>query len=127
MTSSRCVPAADEDAAAASVVDSLRGPSGGIGLRCSDDAWADALMRTFGAPVTATSANRSGEPPARNAAEARRGLPAAVHVLDGGERRGSEVSTVVELAGGRAFLRRRGAVSAEAVAATLSDSALVED
>jgi tRNA A37 threonylcarbamoyladenosine synthetase subunit TsaC/SUA5/YrdC len=37
-------------------------------------------------------------------------------IVDGGARRGSEVSTVVEFSKGRATLRRRGAVSAESIA-----------
>jgi tRNA A37 threonylcarbamoyladenosine synthetase subunit TsaC/SUA5/YrdC len=40
-------------------------------------------------------------------------------VLDGGERRGSEVSTVVEFAAGRATVLRAGAISTEAIAAVV--------
>jgi len=118
------LPAAD------SVADALRGPSGGIGLRCSSDPWAAALVRRFGAPVTSTSANTSGDEPARNAAEVREAfachLDAALplFVLDGGERRGTDVSTVVEFSKGRATLRRRGAISAESIASVIS---LAED
>jgi L-threonylcarbamoyladenylate synthase len=104
------------------VAPELLGPSGGIGLRCSSDAWASALVAKFGAPLTATSANVSGEPPARSAAEARAAFAAAASppfVLDGGERRGSEVSTVVEFAEGRATVLRAGAVSIEAIGAVV--------
>jgi len=133
------LPAAD------SVAEALRGPSGGIGLRCSSDPWAAALVQRFGAPVTSTSANRSGAEPARSAADVRQafafdggvtvGRPsratsasresaAPLFILDGGERRGTEVSTVVEFSKGRATVRRRGAISAESIASVIS---LAED
>jgi len=105
--------------AAGSVAVALRGPSGGIGLRCSSDAWAAALVTRFGAPVTSTSANRTGEEPARSAEEATAAF-APLLVLDGGERRGTEVSTVIEFSNGRATLRRLGAIRAESIASLIS-------
>jgi len=135
------------------VAEALRGPAGGIGLRCSSDPWATALVTRFGAPVTSTSANASGHEPARSAAEVRAAFasgrdavftshpsadfashlrsPAAVtaasaslFVLDGGPRRGNDVSTVVEFSKERATLRRRGAISAESIATVVD---LAED
>ena len=104
------------------VAQALRGPSGGVGLRCSSDAWARALVAAFGAPITSTSANASGSAPARSAAEARASFAdaASVYVLDGGERRGSDVSTVVEFLKDRATLRRPGAVSAQQLASVVA-------
>jgi tRNA A37 threonylcarbamoyladenosine synthetase subunit TsaC/SUA5/YrdC len=93
-----------------------------VGLRCSSDPWAAALLARFGAPVTSTSANRSGEDPARDAMEARAAFPSGVFVLDGGPRRGSAVSTVVEFAGGRATVLRAGAIGAEEIAAFIQQS-----
>jgi L-threonylcarbamoyladenylate synthase len=114
--------------ASASVADELRGPSGGVALRCSSDPWAAALVGAFGSPVTSTSANPSGSAPARSAAEVRAyfavAASAQLHVLDGGERRGSDVSTVVEFLKDRATLRRRGALSAASIASIV---ALSED
>jgi tRNA A37 threonylcarbamoyladenosine synthetase subunit TsaC/SUA5/YrdC len=146
--------------AAPSVAPALRGPSGGIGLRCSSDPWAAALVKRFGAPVTSTSANRSGNEPARSGDEALHvmttgcdmttwpdesglvGPPpptcrvppfplppsrskadepqARMYVLDGGERRSSEVSTVIEFSKGRATLLRVGAIRAESIASVIS-------
>ena len=51
-------------------------------------------------------------------------VAAAVLVLDGGERRGTEVSTVIEFARGRATLLRAGAIRAESIASLI---ALSED
>lgn len=139
--------------AASTVAPSLKGPSGGIGLRCSSDAWAAALVLRFQAPVTSTSANQSGMDPARDAEEAGRVLcsgPAETdkhrylvtacttpftpsqpapeeaprYLLDGGERRGSDVSTVIEFSKDRATLRRIGAIRAETIASLV---ALSED
>jgi L-threonylcarbamoyladenylate synthase len=112
-------------AAAAGVPAALLGPSGGIGLRCSSDEWARALVASFAAPLTSTSANVSGEAPARSAAEARAAFASAASpplVLDGGERRGTEVSTVVEFAQSRATVLRDGAISRDEIAAVLPGS-----
>jgi L-threonylcarbamoyladenylate synthase len=104
--------------AAEGVAAALLGPSGGVGLRCSSDAWAAALVAKFGAPLTSTSANVSGQPPARSGPEARAAFAsssAPPFVLDGGPRTSSEVSTVVEFAKGRATLLRAGAIAADAI------------
>ena len=112
--------------ASKSVAPSLVGPSGGVGLRCSSDPFARRLVEAFGAPVTSTSANRSGEEPARSAAEVRRafGEEGLAYILDGGDRTDSSVSTVVEFFEGRASVRRAGAVRTESIASIIS---LAED
>jgi len=104
--------------AAAGLAPQLYGSAGGVGLRCSSDRWASLLVERFAAPVTSTSANPSGGEPARSAAEARNYFPLGVDVfVDGGARRGSAVSSVVEFLQGRAYLRRVGAIAAAAIAA----------
>jgi L-threonylcarbamoyladenylate synthase len=104
---------------------------GSIGLRCSPHPMAAALAR--GAferglgPLTATSLNRSGEPPARDAAGAALVLaasPAGFVLLSSalGEAGGSEPSTVVRLTGSRgaAFeVLREGAISRAALEAAV--------
>jgi L-threonylcarbamoyladenylate synthase len=112
-------------AASTSVAAALRGPSGAVGLRCSSDPWAARLVASFGAPVTSTSANRSGESPARSADECRRAFDAHGHgglacVLDGGPRTQSSVSTVVEFSGARATVLRAGAIRTESIASVIS-------
>lgn len=106
--------------AAAGAPGALRGPAGGIGLRCSADPLARALVREFGGPVTATSANPSGAPAATDVATARGyfGENVAVY-LDGGRREPQSVSTVVEFFERRVILRRAGDVPADAVAALI--------
>ena len=71
---------------------------GGVGVRISSDPLAARLVEEAGTPLTATSANLSGRPPARTAEEARLGGVALV--LDGATR-GALASTVVEVMPGR--------------------------
>ena len=97
--------------AAAGVDRRLLGEGGGIGLRCSSDPLARALCAACSAPITSTSANPSGTPPATEIETARGYFgdePGAY--VDGGARSGGAVSTVVEFSRGRAILRRAGAV-----------------
>jgi tRNA threonylcarbamoyl adenosine modification protein (Sua5/YciO/YrdC/YwlC family) len=70
-----------------------------IGFRVPDHRVACELARVAG-PITATSANRHGAPPARTVAEARRALGRAVSVYLPALPPGSgERSTVVDLIG----------------------------
>jgi L-threonylcarbamoyladenylate synthase len=87
----------------------LVGPGGGVGVRVSSDPVAAALVRAVGEPITATSANRSGEAPATCAAEA--ALLSGIELcLDGGER-GAAPSTVVEILGASPRVIRAGVLS----------------
>jgi L-threonylcarbamoyladenylate synthase len=80
---------------------------GGVGVRRSPHPIADALVRQFGGPVTATSANLQGQPPAFHAGEIR--LP--VHILDGGPAPGAPPSTVARVADdGTVTILRAGAL-----------------
>ncbi len=51
-------------------------------VRCPDCAIARELCRVYGGPLTSTSANRSGQPPARSLAELH--LPGVALGIDGG-------------------------------------------
>jgi L-threonylcarbamoyladenylate synthase len=90
---------------------SSRGPMETIALRCPDHRLSRALIEAVGGPVVATSANRSGEHPARTAAEVARifgnqlGL-----ILDCGEATATKPSTLVDVTSGRVQLLREGAV-----------------
>ena len=100
-----------------SLPSALIGPNGGVGLRCSPDRTADALLGVFGGPITSTSANPSEKPAANSVEEARAYFGDRVACyLDGGDRGGGVGSTVVEFLGERAILRRLGALSVERIA-----------
>ena len=78
------------------------------------------LART--GPLAVSSANRSGLPPAPDAAEAARQLGTAVAVyLDGGATDGGPASTIVDLTGERPRLLRAGAVTEKELLELLPD------
>jgi L-threonylcarbamoyladenylate synthase len=101
--------------------DALRGiarEDGAVGARCSSQPLAGAFARRLRAeevgPVTATSLNRSGSPPASSAEEARDlcgapGGPALIGV-EGAECGGDRPSTVVDATGASARVLRYGAI-----------------
>jgi L-threonylcarbamoyladenylate synthase len=88
----------------------LVGPHG-VGARISSHPLATALVRACGVPLTATSANPSGAPPARTAAEVRAAFGDRVHVLDGGPTAGGPPSTVAAVVGERVVVLRPGAIA----------------
>jgi len=83
----------------------------GVGARISSHATATALVSASGAPLTATSANRTGQPPARTAAEVRAAFGDALWVLDGGTTAGGPPSTVACFEGDRVVVLRAGAIT----------------
>ena len=87
-----------------------------VAIRVPAHAVARALASAFGHPITATSANRSGAPPAVDAPAvvAELGDGAAV-VLDGGPAAGKRPSTIVDARGSRPRLLRAGAIEWERV------------
>lgn len=83
-----------------------------------------ALLEAAGCPLTGTSANRSGNPPATTGEEAARQLGGAVDlILDGGPAPGSTPSTVIDCTIEPARMLREGAVTRSALAAVLRDLA----
>jgi L-threonylcarbamoyladenylate synthase len=90
----------------------LTAGTGTIGLRLPADAAVCRFVSACGGALTATSANRAGEPPARTAEEAARAFPAGLAlIVDGGAARSQEPSTVLDISRGEARLIREGAVS----------------
>ena len=110
--------------ARAEIAPELVGPDG-VGVRVSPHPVARALAAGLGHPITATSANLSGQPPATTLAEARRAFGAKVKVyLEGGKMMASAPSTVVAFEGGEWKMLRVGAISADQIAAVLAGEAL---
>lgn len=104
---------------AARYPDGVRGPTGGVAVRRTPHPAADAVVRRLGAPITSTSANRPGEPPARSAdeaGEAARRLGAGddeMWVVDGGRLPHAEPSTIVDCTGAAPKILRPGALPVE--------------
>ncbi len=90
----------------------LTAHTGTIGLRLLADEGVRALVRACGGALTATSANRAGEPPARTASEAAQAFPQGLAlIVDDGAARTEQPSTVLDVTGDNARLIREGVVS----------------
>lgn len=108
------------------VPDQLRGPEGGIAVRWTPHRGLARLVQAYGEPITSTSANRPGVPPATNTHEiveqwsdaVTRG---AIHILDGGQLKESQPSTVVDCTGPRPRVIRPGAISYDTLRQSVPD------
>lgn len=87
------------------------GPGETVGVRVPADRSARALIDLIGGALAVTSANRTGEPPALDAASAIRALSDSVDaILDGGPMIGSTASTVVRTTGKSLEVLRAGSI-----------------
>jgi L-threonylcarbamoyladenylate synthase len=85
-----------------------------LGVRLPDDDDVRSFVRACGGALTATSANVSGQPPARTAKEVENYFPAGIDlIIDGGEVTAIEPSTVLDLSRPEPRLVREGAVKRE--------------
>jgi L-threonylcarbamoyladenylate synthase len=97
--------------ASSSVPNGLCSEDGTIGVRLTEYSWVRNLVHQAGFPVTATSANLSGEKPISDPKEARELFEGEIDLfVDGGETKGLLPSTVVDLSGGKPRLVREGAI-----------------
>lgn len=91
-----------------------------VAVRVPDLPLARALARGLDAPLTATSANRSGETPPTTAAATVTALGSSVAlVLDGGPAPAAEPSTIVDARGASPVLLRPGVVAWDRVLESL--------
>jgi L-threonylcarbamoyladenylate synthase len=84
---------------------------GFVAVRESPHPLARALVRAYGGPLTATSANLAGQPPATTAEEVRAALGGRCVVLAGGTTAGGAPSTLARVRGNRIEVLRPGAVT----------------
>ena len=102
----------------------LTGPDG-VAVRVSPNPLARALASGLGHPITATSANLSGHPPAKSLAEARAAFGAKVKVyLEGGNLSAIAPSTLVAVGKDGWKMIRTGAISEDQIAAVLAGEQL---
>jgi L-threonylcarbamoyladenylate synthase len=104
----------------------LRGPEGGVAVRWTPHRSLARLILAHGEPITSTSANRPGIPPATAADQIVSQWSDAIargtlRVLDGGRLRESEPSTVVDCTGRRPRVIRPGAISAAKLRESVAD------
>ena len=89
-----------------------------VGLRVPDHPLARSVARLLGAPITGTSANRSGMPGLTTAQAVRDEFGDAIgFVLDGGDAPGGVASTVLDLSGDTPRILRQGAIGRDAIEA----------
>lgn len=104
----------------------LRGPEGGVAVRWTSHPALQRMIAAYGDPITSTSANLPGLPPAMTAGEiveqwgdaVARGI---LRVLDGGRLEASAPSTVVDCTGRRPRVIRPGAIPADVLRESVQD------
>jgi L-threonylcarbamoyladenylate synthase len=107
-------------AAPASLAPAVTGATGRVGVRVPADAVARAVCRAVGHPVTATSANISGQPATEDPDEVERMMGPRIGLLiDGGRTRGGAPSTIVDVTGASPRVVRPGAIAWEDIQACL--------
>ena len=83
--------------------------NGGVGVRISSQPITGELLKALGRPLTATSANPSGQLAARTAQEAKEYFSGEIGIfIDGGKLTSKTGSTVVELVGDTLRIIRTG-------------------
>ena len=93
--------------------------NGRIGFRWSSSPFIQHLVTQVGAPLTATSANRSGQPDLERIEEIQAILGEAVDLYIDGGRLAGPASTVIECVGDNVRILREGAISAQQIEASL--------
>ena len=95
--------------------------AGTVAVRHSDNPVCEGLVKAVGGPITSTSANRSGGPPATSAQQAAEVLGCDVDlILDGGPVADPRPSTLVDVSGARWAILREGPISASEVGSALA-------
>ncbi len=98
--------------------------NGTVALRMPQDDIALKLLAEVG-PMAVTSANVSGQPPAKTVKDAEAQLGTAVRTyLDAGPREGGLASTILDCSGEAPVILRAGAVSAGQIQEVLGDTEL---
>lgn len=106
--------------AAPGLPDRLLGPNRTIAVRIPPLVWLRDLVREMSEPLTATSANLSGENEIADPAGIRDLFEGRVDlIIDGGPAPGGRPSTIVDLAAGAPRVLREGAIPAARIEAAL--------
>jgi L-threonylcarbamoyladenylate synthase len=107
--------------AAPSVSPKLTAGSGKIGIRLTSHPIAMEISKRLGGPVTATSANLSGEPECSSAFEALSQLEGKLDgVIDGGHSPGGKGSTIVDVTVYPPKILREGMIPSSLIQDTLA-------
>ncbi len=108
--------------AAAGLPDFLVGPGRTVAVRIPPLAWLRALVAELAEPLTATSANLTGEKELADPADVAALVEGKVEwMLDGGRTPGGLPSTIVDITGDRTRILREGAIPTAQIEAVLSE------
>ena len=100
--------------------------TGGIGVRISSQPVTTQLARELGRPLTATSANPSGQPAASTIEQAQKYFAGEIEIfLDGGKLPSKTGSSVVEIIDDCIKIIREGEISLEQLAATIGSKKIL--
>jgi L-threonylcarbamoyladenylate synthase len=106
--------------APAALARDVSGGTGAVGVRVPADAVVRAIAEACGRPITATSANISGEPATASPDDVERSLGDLIDLLiDAGPTRGDVPSTIVDVTGPAPRLVRAGAIPWDEIQAWL--------
>lgn len=105
------------------VPDSVCGGTGTVSVRLSPHRIPLALVRKFGGPVTAPSANLSGAPTAQTVDDVKAQLDGKIDwIIDERSTERSATSTILNLAGNHPTLLRAGCISTEELETVLGQT-----
>ena len=101
----------------------LTGSSGTIGVRLPDHRMLRSLVSHAGFPLTATSANLSGEEDISDPADVIRLFSGKVDIIiDGGKTEGGKASTVLDVSSSRIQVLREGKISLSSLVKVLGET-----
>ena len=90
----------------------LRADGETVAVRVPNQPWLRALIRRFGHPLAATSANLSGAPDPFSAQEVFAQLDGRIPlIVDGGRTNASRASTIVSISGAEVTILRQGEIT----------------
>jgi L-threonylcarbamoyladenylate synthase len=109
-------------------IDARLTKEGTIAVRWGGPSDASRVVAAWGAPLTATSANLAGKPPAQTADEVRMAFADAIAgknlLVLSGRAPGGAPSTLVRVDEGRVWVLRRGQIGESELAGVVPDAAL---
>jgi len=101
--------------------------TGGVGVRISSQPIAQEIVKMLGRPLTATSANPSGQPGAQTLAQARNYFSGEIEIfIDGGALASRTGSTVAAVAGNKIKMIRAGEISKDELRNVLGKGVEIE-
>ncbi|HUR32197.1 MAG TPA: L-threonylcarbamoyladenylate synthase [Vicinamibacterales bacterium] len=107
--------------APAALATEVTGGTGTVGVRVPAHDVTRTLCAAYGTPLTATSANRAGDPPTANPDVVATTIGDRIDLLvDAGPTAGGPPSTIVDVTGDEPLLIRAGAIAWDAVLAAVT-------